>query len=78
MEIPYHSVRAASLGPGNLATGLKYRRYMAPAIRYTTKAEPVAERYGYGTDSGKPIARCVAPASSPKGLRYTALYNAEG
>lgn len=39
----YHSVRAASLGPGNLATGLKYRRYIAPAIRYSISAEEVTE-----------------------------------
>ena len=33
----YHSVKAASLGPGNFAIGLKYNRYIAPVIKVQDK-----------------------------------------
>lgn len=34
----YHCVSAASLGPGNLAIGLRYRRYTAPPKTYSAIA----------------------------------------
>lgn len=46
LRMTYQNVKAASLGPGNLDTGLRYRRYIAPAIRYNATAVKPTVAYG--------------------------------